>query len=292
MEEALLDALKDTLAMVPWLFGIHVALEFFAKKTEDFTTEKISHRGSLAPFLGAVFGCIPQCGFSVIAATLYARQCISLGTLLAVFISTSDEAIPVILSQQDKAPLVFWFLLTKVVIGTIAGYTIDSLIKKPPSEKTHLPHEHIIPSAGHQHCSCHTHQGKEAWWKRYLFIPWRHTIRISFFVFLVCLGLNILLEHTGAENLSRFFFSNTLFQPIMTILIGLIPNCAASVIITEVYLKDSISFGSAIAGLCASAGLGTIVLFKENKNTRETFQIIGLLAGISLLAGWILNVIG
>lgn len=289
MEKAFWDALKDTLAMLPWLFAIHVALEVFENRTENFITAKISHRGALAPFLGAVFGCIPQCGFSVIAATLYARRCISLGTLLAVFLSTSDEAIPVILAQQNKAPLVFQFLVAKVAIGVIAGYLLDLILKRQASNKAHPPHDPVMPAIGHQHCSCHTHAEKDIWWKTFLWIPLRHTLRIALFVFLVCLGLNMLFEQVEAETLSRFFFSDTLFQPIISVLIGLIPNCAASVVIIEIYLKNGISFGSAIAGLCASVGLGMVVLFKENKNKNETLKIIGILAGISLLTGIILN---
>lgn len=288
MKEVFWDAFKDTLALIPWLFGIHVVLEMFTKRTEDFLAEKISHRRGLAPFLGAILGCMPQCGFSVIAATLYARRCISLGTLLAVFLSTSDEALPIMLSQYAKAPFILWFILLKVVIATLAGYMID-LCHRPSTNEVHLPHAPVIPCVGHQHCSCHTHQGEEPRWKTFLLFPLQHTMRISFYIFLVCLGINALLEWAGPEILKRFFFTGTLLQPIIAVLIGLIPNCAASVVITETYLQGGINFSSAIAGLSASAGLGLVVLFKENRNPKSNLIILGLLAGISLLAGWILN---
>ena len=291
MAHVLESALKETLEMIPWLFGIHVALELLAKRTENFITAKVSHQHRLAPLLGAIFGCMPQCGFSVIAATLFSRRCISLGTLLAVFLSTSDEAIPIILSQHGKAPLVIWVILTKVAIATLAGYAVDLFCKQPAADQTHPFHAPVVPSVGHQHCSCHKHQGKDTGWKTFLFIPLRHTLRISLFVFLVCLGLNALLQHVGSAGVSRFFFPNSFLQPIICVLVGLIPNCAVSVVLTEVYLKGVISFGSAIAGLCSSAGLGTLVLLKENKNIRENLKIIGLLAGISLCAGLILNFI-
>lgn len=288
MEHVFWDAVKDTAAMIPWLFGIHIALEFLDKKTEDFITEKVSHRHAFAPLLGAIFGCMPQCGFSVIAATLYAHRCISLGTLLAVFLSTSDEAIPIMLSQQNALPLAGQLILVKIMLATMAGYFIDFCFKLK-SSPNHQAHSHLIPSVGHQHCSCHTHQEKDAGWKTFIWIPLRHTLRISFFILLACLGLNALIETIGEDRLARLFFTDSPLQPVFAVLVGLIPNCAASVVITEIYLKGTISFGSAIAGLSASGGLGIVVLFKENKVLKENWVILGLLAGISLLAGWILN---
>ena len=275
--------------MMPLLLGIYIALEVLENKSESFIGEKISHRMGAAPFLGALFGCMPQCGFSVIAATLYTRRCISMGTLLAVFVSTSDEAIPVILAQHDKASLVLWLLLVKVILATIAGYTIDLIFKRDLSKEPHPPHAPVVPEGGHRYCDCHTHGREIPRWKTFFLFPLKHTLKVLFFIFAVSLAIGLLAAKFGEKGMERIFFSGTFFQPMIAALVGLIPNCAASVAITEVYLKGGITFGSAIAGLSASGGLGLLVLFKENKDRKETALIIGLLVLISLTAGILLN---
>ncbi len=291
MYSILLDAFKDTLAMMPLLLGIYIALEVLENKAESFIGEKISHRMGAAPLLGALFGCMPQCGFSVIAATLYTRRCISLGTLLAVFVSTSDEAIPVILAQHDTAPLVLWLLLTKVVIATIAGYAIDFIFRKDASKEPHSPHAPVIPKGGYRSCDCHAHGEGIPKWKTFFLFPLKHTLTVLFFIFAVSFVLGSLVAKFGEKGLEHIFFTGTFFQPLMAVLVGLIPNCAASVAITEVYLKGAITFGSAIAGLSASGGLGLLVLLKENKDRKETALIIGLLIFISLIAGIVINIL-
>jgi hypothetical protein len=287
--DVLLNTWKDSLAMIPWLLGIYVALEIVGHKYESVITNKISHRQSMAPVLGALFGCIPQCGFSVIASALYTKRCISLGTLLAVFLSTSDEAIPVILAQKGHAHTVFGIIGAKVIIAIIAGYAVDFFSKREVHEETHPPHDPASCAGEHRHCSCHSHSCREPWWKTYVLFPVKHTARVFIFLFAVSLSLGLLVAWVGPENMGKIFLGNTIFQPVLTVLVGLIPNCAASVVIAQLYLKGGITFGSAIAGLCASAGFGLLVLIKENKDTRETVKIIGLLAGTSLLAGLILN---
>lgn len=289
MNTILLDALKDTLAMMPWLWGIYIALEVLENRSESFIGEKISHRMGAAPLLGALFGCMPQCGFSVIAATLFTRRCISTGTLIAVFVSTSDEAIPVILAQHDAAPLVLRLLLTKVILATIAGYTVDLIFKKGASKQPHSPHAPVVPEGGHRHCDCHAHGLEIPRWKTFFLFPLKHTLKVLFFIFAVSLAIGFVVARFGDEGLKRFFFAGTFFQPLLAVLIGLIPNCAASVAITEVYLKGAITFGSAIAGLSASGGLGLLVLLKENKDRKENAFIVGLLVLISLTAGILLN---
>ncbi len=289
MNLILLEAFKDTLAMMPWLLGIYIALEFLENRSESFIGEKISHKKGIAPFLGALLGCIPQCGFSVIAATLYTRRCISRGTLLAVFISTSDEAVPVILAQHEKAPVVLWLLLVKVILATIAGYAVDLIFKKDAAEEPHSPHAPVIPEGGHRHCDCHGHGQEIPRWKAFFLFPLKHTLKVLFFIFIISLIIGFLIAGSGKAGLGRFFFSGTFLQPLIAVLVGLIPNCAASVAITEVYLKGAITFGSAIAGLSASGGLGLLVLVKENQDRKETALIIGLLVLISLTAGILLN---
>ena len=289
MMQVLWETLKDTLAMVPLLFGIYIALEFLEHNSESFIGDKISHKMGAAPFLGALFGCMPQCGFSVIAATLYTRRCISTGTLLAVFVSTSDEAIPVILAQRDKASLVLWLLLTKVCLATIAGYAIDLIFKRKTPKELHSPHAPVIPEGGHRYCDCHAHGREIPRWKAFFLFPLKHTLKISFFIFTVSFTIGSLVANFGEKSLEHIFFSGTFSQPLVAALVGLIPNCAISVAITEIYLKGGITFGSAIAGLSASGGLGLLVILKENKDPKENTLIIGLLLFVSLTAGILLN---
>lgn len=289
--EVLQEAFNDTLAMFPWLLGIYALLEVIERRYKTAITEAISHRMKAAPFLGALFGCIPQCGFSVIASALYTRRCISLGTLLAVFLSTSDEAVPVILAQKDKAHLIFGILAAKITIATLAGYCVDLFAKTPVHQETHPPHDPATCTEEHRHCSCHFHHCGEPWWKTYLLCPLKHTFRVSLFVFGVSFALGFLLEGVGENGLHGLFLAGTVFQPAAAVLIGLIPNCAASIFIAEIYLKGTISFGSAVAGLCASAGFGSLVLLRELKNRKELLRIVTLLAGISLATGLILNLL-
>lgn len=289
MIEVLVDAFKDTLAMMPWLLGIYIALEILENKSESLLGEKISHRMGAAPLLGALLGCMPQCGFSVIAATLYTRRCISRGTLLAVFLSTSDEAIPVILAQHDRAPLVLWLLLVKVLLATIAGYAVDLIFRQNDFKEPHAPHAPVVPKGGHRSCGCHSHSQDIPKWKTFFLFPLKHTLKVLFFIFLVSLLIGSVIARFGEEGLHRFFLTGTFFQPLLAIWVGLIPNCAASVAVTEVYLKGGITFGSAIAGLSAGGGLGMLVLVKENRDRKETAFIIGLLVIISLAAGILLN---
>lgn len=290
MTEVLVSALKDTIAIVPWLFVIYMALEIVERRFEHFVRNSIAKTSAAGPLLGALFGCIPQCGFSVIAAALYAQRVITTGTLLAVFISTSDEAIPVILAQPERAGVIIPILATKIVLAIIAGYGIDFIFGRFSKPRQELAlHNVETCDTPHHHCCSHSHVCQESWWKSVFVFPIKQTLKICFFVFLILLGINFIIAKVGAENLSSIFLANTFFQPVIAVGVGLIPSCAASVIIAEVFLKGGISFGSAIAGLSAGAGLGTLVLIRENKNVGESMGIIGLLIIISFAAGFILN---
>ena len=286
-----MESLKDTLATLPWLLGIYIALEFLENRSESFLGDKISHKPSVGPFLGALLGCMPQCGFSVIAATLYTRRCISLGTLIAVFVSTSDEAIPVILSQHNKAPLVLWLLLTKVILATVAGYLINLVFHKKIPKPYHSTHAPVVPEGGHRYCDCHAHGSEVPRWKTFVLFPLKHTFKVLFFIFAVSLAIGLLAAKFGAAGMEHVFFAGTLFQPMIATLVGLIPNCATSVAITQIYLKGGITFGSAIAGLSANGGLGLLVLLKENKDAKENALIVGLLIFVSLTAGIAINLL-
>lgn len=287
MMDVLVDAWKDTAAMVPFLLAVYVALELIERRFERATSRMMRTSRAAGPLLGALLGCIPQCGFSVIATTFYTQRAISLGTLLAVYLSTSDEALPVILAHPERAGLVLPILLTKVMVAILAGYAVDFIFGRVENKKRE---EAASPVCVHpSHCCEQGHSAGEPWWKSYVIHPAWHTLRVLVFIFAVSLAINLIILNVGEENLGKIFLGGTLFQPLAAALVGLIPNCVASVAITQIFLEGGISFGSAMAGLCASAGLGLLVLFRENKDMRDTLKVVGLLVGISYLAGIVVN---
>ncbi|MFA7257339.1 MAG: putative manganese transporter [Kiritimatiellales bacterium] len=286
MNGLFLDALIDSAKMIPFLLVIYFVVEWFERKFGGTLENRLKKTAQAGPVMGALFGCVPQCGFSVVAASLYSRRIITTGTLLAVFLSTSDEAIPVLLSKPDQAGTVITLLVVKLLIGLTAGILIDLLLrrKKPAEQDTSAP-----SVAAHDVGCCKHHvSGKANPWQL-LVHPLVHTAKIFVFIFAVTLGLNGLMAWVGAENLGRLLLRHSLFQPFLAALVGLIPNCAASVAIAGLFLKGGLSFGSTVSGLCCSGGLGLLVLFKENRNLKDTLRIVGLLVLISTVAGLVIQ---
>lgn len=281
-----IDAIKDSIHMLPFLFIIFVVIEvieyFYSSKINQLT----KYSGKAGPLVGSIAASFPQCGFSVIASTLYTKKLITKGTLLAVYLSTSDEAIPVILAEPSKIQLVIPLLITKIIIAIAAGYFIDFII-----DSAHKTTEEIQEDSTEeaQEGCCHHHVNKPR--KRDLLLhPIEHTLNVFVFVLIVTLGINYLVNRAGGEeNLGQYFLHDSIFQPILTAIAGLIPNCAVSIAITLMYLKGAIGFGSVIAGLSSSAGLGILVLLKKNENFKDTVKIILLLLTISIFSGIIIQ---
>lgn len=279
------DALIDSLHMVPFLLFIFVIIEFI----EYFFSNKMSfllkHSKTAGPVVGSLLASFPQCGFSVVASTLYTKKLITAGTLIAVYLSTSDEAIPVILAEPGKVHIVLKLLIVKLLIGITAGYFINFIlesIKKPVIEDL----EENIEEEG----CCKHHLNKNPDKKELLLHPIIHTANIFFFVFFVTLGINYLVTLVGGEeNLGKYFLHNSIFQPVIMAFVGLIPNCASSVAITLMYLKGAIGFGSVVSGLCSSAGLGMLVLLRKNNDIKDTLKIISLLLLVSIVSGIIIQ---
>ena len=274
MLDVLLDAILDSLKTLPFLFGAFLLMEAAEKhygKHMDAILKKSKWGGPLA---GSLLGCIPQCGFSVIASNLYAGGLITLGTLLAVYLSTSDEAIILLLADSSRGSDILKLMLTKVIIGILAGYVTDLIFFKQRQGRNM---EQICSD-----CHCEEENG-------ILKPALHHTIHLFSWLLVLTLILNVVMELTGAEQLSAWLLGNTVFQPVLAALIGLIPDCAASVILTQLYLSGAISFASVVAGLCTGAGAGLLVLFKMNKDRRENLKILSLLYVIGVLAGMILE---
>lgn len=273
--DALLDGVLDTLRTLPFLFAAFLVIEAIEHYSGSYSNRILAKVGTAGPFLGAVLGCIPQCGFSVAAANLYSGGLITLGTLLAVFLSTSDEAVLVLLAHPGSGRVIGSLLLWKVIIGMGVGCLADLFLQKRKEEK------HIEEMC--KNCGCSDTSG--------VFRPaLLHTARLGAYLLIFTFCLNLVLELVGIEQLSRFLGKDTLFQPFLAALLGLIPNCASSVLITELYLTGGLSFGAAIAGLCAGAGVGTAVLFRSNHPMRENLVILALLYGSAAAAGLLLGV--
>lgn len=274
----------DTLKMLPFLLIAFLLLEFIEHRASEKTMAMLSRSGKAGTVIGAALGLIPQCGISVIGANFFADRVITVGTLLAIFLSTSDEALVILLSDPTKIKDVLFLLIVKFVIAVVAGYVIDVVFKK-------LNHDHVNHHLQEHHddhchdgcgCSCNS---QKAFWKNAL----KRTASVWIFLFLASFVLGLLIEVVGEESLSKFLLTDSLLQPFLTGLVGLIPNCAASAIIAQMYIEGALSIGSVISGLCSSAGLGLLVLFKSNKNLKENVIVLALLYFIGVICGTIAN---
>nr|WP_317377592.1 putative manganese transporter [uncultured Faecalimonas sp.] len=271
--DVLMDAAMDSVRMLPFLFAAFCLLEAMEKHAGNFSQRVLTGIRGAGPVLGAVLGCVPQCGFSVLAANLFSGGMISAGTLLAVFLSTSDEAILMILGQPESAGVVGRLLLTKVLIAVAAGYLVDLCFPKLFAGK-----KEIHDLCEKDSCGCgHSHG--------VLLPAWNHTIRLFVYILAFSACLNLILEVAGIGKVESLFWSGSMFQPVLTALIGFIPNCAASVLLTELYMKGVISFAAAVAGLCTSAGVGLVVLWRVNRDQKENLKLMGVLYAVAVVSG-------
>lgn len=301
MSEILLEALLDSVKMIPFLLIVYIGIELIEYKFSNRIREGVQRAGSAGPLVGALAGTLPQCGFSVVATALYTQRLATIGTLMAVYIATSDEAIPIILSQPDKIGVIWPLLLINFIVAVIFGYLLDLIFRK--RNRKILSHaeaySHGHDEKGHDHHSildetaCCGHSAscsaKKFNVEEIFLHPIIHTAKIFVFIFVISFLINLVFFKLNDEALTNIFLHDSFWQPFIAALFGLIPNCAASVGITELYLRGVISFGSVIAGLCASGGLGILILFREEKDKRQVFQIIGLLFGVSAISGLLIQ---
>lgn len=236
--------------------------------------------GKAGPFIGSLLGCIPQCGFSVLSANLYTGGVITLGTLIAVFLSTSDEAVILLAAHTGAAKEILRLIIVKVIIAVIAGYAVDFIGKRLHRDNL----AHSVDLCEHDHCGCDEREG--------VVVPTLiHTAKVFGFLLLFTTVLNFAVSFIGEERLSALLLSNSPLQPVFAALIGFIPNCAASVLLTKLYLGGALTFGSVIAGLCTGAGTGMLILFREKSKIKENLKIAGIIYVISVFAGLILQLI-
>ena len=289
LPDFLKDALIDTINLIPFLFIVFLIIElieqYFAKKKHLF----VFFMKKFGPLFGSLFASIPQCGFSVIASTLYVRRILSRGTLLSVYFATSDEAIPVLISDPSKIYLILPIVIIKIFIAVIAGYLVDILIRYKAKEPhiEHRRHQHDNADTKAEGC-CHHKLSDDVSSKELWLHPIKHTFNIFIFILIVSIILGFIIDKVGTEeNLAHIFLMNSPLQPVLASIAGLVPNCAISVMLTVLFLKHTISFGSLIAGLSSAGGLGLLVLFNKNNDKKDTVIIITILIAISSLAGLI-----
>lgn len=274
--EHIIHCFVDSLKTVPLLFLVYLLIEYLEHKNNNFVHHMFAGTKKLGPLIGAGFGSVPQCGFSVIAAELFSRGAITLGTLLAIFIATSDEAIPLILSHPDKIGELLTIIAIKFVIAFIIGFGVDFVYKKKNdyTDVCHGEHHHF-------HGNCEDCGGGVV---RSAVI---HSVKIFLFLFLV----NVILGY-AAESIAPFMeyiSDKPVIQSIFASLFGIIPNCAASVVLTELYLEGRLAVSSLIGGLCTGAGVGLLVLFKMNKNLRQNIIITAIIYVVGVVVGSVLG---
>lgn len=278
--EVLQDTAIDTIKLLPFLFITYLIMEYIEHKTSNKVKDVIKKSGKFGPLLGAIVGVFPQCGFSVSATNLYAGRVITLGTLISVYLATSDEMLPILLTEAVPAGTIFTILGIKLVLGIVAGFIIDFAIRMFKKEKIEEQEEKIEEICEHEHCHCEEGIVTSAI---------KHTLNITIFIFFITLVLNGIIAYIGEDTIAHFISQNVILGPIVAGLIGLIPNCASSVILTELFISNVISMPVLISGVAVNAGVGLLVLFKTNKNAKENLKIVGLLYIIGVLAGIILE---
>lgn len=337
------EAVKESLIMFPFLFGAYVLVELI----EFLTSKKLNGnvlKSRVAPLVGAGVGLLPQCGFGVVASDLYSKRKITMGTLLAIFFATSDEAVPLLIISPEKAIYLLPLLAIKFVFGFSLGFIVDAIVNRkrapvvhgdchvadaprndsenkdePPLSQGDNPpprgrsaacavnddsvqedcHAALAMTDKHEeeghHVGCCGHhiedEENEPWAKRYLLHPALHSLKVFAFVLIVNLVLGGLIALIGENELMTFLNSARYVTPVLAVLVGLIPNCAASEVLTLLFISGGLSFGACVAGLCANAGIAMVVLFKQNKNMKENLTIFGVLSGVSLVVGYVVTII-
>lgn len=291
MLDIIKDTIFDSIKLLPFLFITYLLMEYIEHKMGNKSKEIMKKADKFGPLFGSILGVFPQCGFSVSATNLYAARVITLGTLISVYLSTSDEMLPIFISESVPIIVILKILGVKLLIGILAGFLIDLFIRLVKdkkniknSEKEIYEKDEIKDLCEEEHCHC----DEDGIFKSAL----KHTINIFLFILLITFVINMAVYFVGEDNISKLLLDKPILGPIVAALIGLIPNCAASVILTNMYLQNVISVSSLIAGLLTGAGVGLAVLFKTNKGIKNNIKIVFLLYLIGVISGIVLQLIG
>lgn len=281
LSDALLDAVIDTVKLIPFLFVTYLFMEYLERKTEEKSAAALRKVGKAGPVFGGIIGIVPQCGFSAAAASLFSGGVISIGTLMAVFLSTSDEMLPIFISSAVGIGTIVKVLLAKVVIGVVTGIIIDLVI--------YLAHyrmrtdKHIHDLCEQEHCGCEEEEGGIF---RSALI---HTLKITLFIFIISFVITLLVEGAGEDRIAGFLSGMPYLGVFLSGIIGLIPNCAASVMITQLYLSGLLGAGQMMSGLLVGAGVGLLVLFRTSRHWKENVKVLAVLYASGVLWGLLIE---
>ena len=315
--DVVLDALIDSARLLPVIFVCYMLIELLEEKILVKYQSSNLLKSKFAPVAGAGFGLIPQCGFSVVATDLFSKKIITMGSLMAIFIATSDEAVPLLLARPDQYPSMFLILGIKFVYAVVVGLVVDVIVRSLNRNKTqvlveeslvaeknapkHNKNDENLCENGHNHdekdlsvheihgCCHHELEKDHSKWKEILVHPLLHSLKIFAFVLVMNIIIGLIIMFVGDGAIQNFMTATGVFQPILVALVGMIPNCAASIAITDLFMNGIISLGSCVAGLCVNCGIATVVLFKLNKNVKQNLLIVGLLFALGSLLGFVIN---
>lgn len=302
--DVFIDALKDTAELIPFLFATYVVISLLDLFASDKTTAAIQRAGHAGPLIGGVLGVVPQCGFSAMGASLYADRIVSLGTFVAVILSTSDEMLPLLLAEHVEVGLLARILVTKAVFGVILGFATDlvlravlgrtSLAGVDESDAGEEQDEDAGFDPGAYSCDCGCGEpltrGQTAWWV--VVNSAYRTFQVVVFIFAVSVLLNALIALVGEDALASFLSGNAVVATLVSGFVGLVPNCAASVVLTQLYIDGVLGFAPMIAGTLVAGGAGYLVLFRMNGNMRENAAIVGIVYALGVCAGLIMLGLG
>ena len=285
MIDVLLDTLLDAAKLIPFLYLPYLLLEFIEHRAKEQTEALMKKAGKWGPFLGGALGAVPQCGFSASMSNLYAENIISMGTLVAVFLSTSDEMLPIMISGISSGDIRAWsvvkILLVKILLGVVVGFIVDGVARLCSKKEKNIDIESLCHD---DHCGCE--EGN-------IFLSALiHTLKILAFILVVSFALNTVIYFIGEDALGNFISSlPVVVGPLATALVGLVPNCASSIVITQLYMSGVISAGSMLAGLLSGSGIGLLILFRVNKNMKSNFAVLGIVYGSGAVIGIICDLL-
>ncbi len=281
---ALQDAVIDTVKLIPFLFVTYLVMEYIEHKAEGKSASLLEKSGKFGPVIGALIGVVPQCGFSAAAASLFSGGVITLGTLIAVFLSTSDEMLPIFISEAVAPLTIIKILGTKILLGLISGFFVDYVIRH--EKHTHDADKHIHDLCEREHCACEENEDG------ILMPAFRHTVQITAFIFVITFLITVLIEGIGEEAIGSFLANKPVVGVFLTGIVGLIPNCASSVTITELYLLGILNAGQMMSGLLVGAGVGLLVLFRTNDHPNENLKVLMILYFSGVFWGLLIEQMG
>lgn len=273
--------LWDTLKLLPFLFLTYLLMEFLEHRSSAAAMRWLKGSGRIGPLVGGMLGMLPQCGVSAAASGLYTGRVITTGTLIAVYLATSDEMLPLLISEGAPLHIILKLLLTKFTVGVLAGFAVDLVTTLLRRKRNRVQTPQIEELCEREGCDCHGN---------FVLSALKHTLRIALFLLIFTFAMNLAVEFLGEERIAAVLLDRPVLGSLMTGVVGLIPNCASSVVLTKLYLEGVLSVGCALSGLFVNAGVGLVMLFRNNRPLKDSFRILLLLFLIGVFCGILIDV--